>query len=317
MMSTPTLSLLIPAYNAAAYLPRLLESARAQTVPFDEIWVYDDCSTDNTAEVAVALGAKVLRGDINKGCSAGKDALARLVETDWIHFHDADDELMPNFVSLAHKWIKENRFDVVLFDYEYVDFETKELLATRRFDRAKLENDPKAYAILEQINAICGLYRRSAYLAADGYDLDPKVLYNEDVAFHIRLAFSGLTFSAESEVSIRNYRFSNSMSVSNYRKCGDAHYHVMLKTLQLDADKAYRKLVAIKLWNATAVLASCNSWQNAFGAAELAANYAPPPKDATNSVFRLLASINPKLAVSFREYWIRATKPTLRPFLKS
>jgi glycosyltransferase involved in cell wall biosynthesis len=314
-MSTSTLSLLIPAYNAAAYLPTLLASARAQTIPFDEIWVYDDCSTDNTSEVAEAHGAKVLRGDVNKGCSAGKDALARLVETDWMHFHDADDELMPNFVSLAHKWIKDNRYDVVLFDYEYVDFETKELLAKRRFDREKLESDPKAYAILEQINAICGLYRRSAYLTAGGYDLDPHVLYNEDVAFHIRLAFAGLTFSAESEVSIRNYRFSNSMSVSNYRKCADAHYHVLLKALQLDACEAYRKQVAFKLWNATAVLASCNSWQNAFGAAELAARYAPPPKQTTNSVFRLLASINPKWAVSFRENWIRVTKPSLRPFL--
>ncbi|MFM7345025.1 MAG: glycosyltransferase, partial [Tagaea sp.] len=48
----------IPAYNAAKYLPRLLASAKAQTEPFDEICVYDDCSTDETGTVAAALGMK-------------------------------------------------------------------------------------------------------------------------------------------------------------------------------------------------------------------------------------------------------------------
>jgi len=38
----PSLALCVPAYNAAAFLQRLLESANAQTVPFDEVLVYDE-----------------------------------------------------------------------------------------------------------------------------------------------------------------------------------------------------------------------------------------------------------------------------------
>ena len=59
---SPTIALLIPAHNAESFLPRLLRSAHAQREPFDEIWVYDDCSTDNTALVAEGFGARVLRG---------------------------------------------------------------------------------------------------------------------------------------------------------------------------------------------------------------------------------------------------------------
>ena len=70
--------MLIPAYNAAAYLPRLLESAARQTERFDEIWVYDDCSKDETAEIAESYGARVVRGAVNRGCSHGKNALASL-----------------------------------------------------------------------------------------------------------------------------------------------------------------------------------------------------------------------------------------------
>lgn len=188
MRSKPSIALLIPAYNAASFLPRLLTSAQAQTDPFDEIWVYDDCSTDETAEIASHFGAKVMRGDLNRGCSVAKNALAKHVATDWIHFHDADDELLPNFVQLAGKWMAEDRHDVILFDYEWRVHGSGRLIGTRHFDRHELAVDSRSYAIREQINPFCGLYRRSSYSRAGGYDEDPLVLYNEDVAFHIRLA---------------------------------------------------------------------------------------------------------------------------------
>src|SRR5690348_347154 len=86
----PTLALCIPAYNAGRYLPRLLRAAHAQEgPPFDEILVYDDCSTDDTAAIAGAYGATVIRGDVNRGCSFGKNQLAQRAVSDWIHFIDA------------------------------------------------------------------------------------------------------------------------------------------------------------------------------------------------------------------------------------
>src|SRR3712207_6350869 len=100
-MDKPTLALCIPAYNAANYLPRLLKSAQNQIVPFDEILVYNDCSKDTTAQVAMQYGAKVVEGDINRGCSFGKNKLAQVTSCSWIHFHDADDELLPTFTTLA------------------------------------------------------------------------------------------------------------------------------------------------------------------------------------------------------------------------
>src|SRR6202030_2278993 len=109
------------AYNASAHLPRLLASAAAQSEPFDEIWVYDDASGDDTAGVAERLGARVVRGAVNKGCSVGKNVLASQTAATWVHFHDADDELLPNFVTLARRWMADGRHDVVLFPYEERD----------------------------------------------------------------------------------------------------------------------------------------------------------------------------------------------------
>lgn len=312
-MSGPqTIALLIPAWNAAAWLPRLLASAQAQTHPFDAIWVYDDCSTDDTAAVAKAHGATVLRGAVNRGCSAGKNALAAQVDADWLHFHDADDALLPNFVELARGWIDRGAPDVVLFDYEYRDNDTGELLARRRFDHAALTADPRGYAISEQINAICGLYRRSAYLAAGGYDEDPAVLFNEDVAFHIKLAFAGLTFGAENEVSIINYRIGGSMSGANQHNCLLAHHEVMQRTLARHDAAPFRTDIAAKLWAVAGRLAAYGDWTAADRAAQTAAAIAPPDAAAGSALFRALAQVSPALALRTRERWVRLTRPGLR-----
>ena len=57
-------TVLIPAYNEAASVGDTIDSLRNQTIPPAEIIVIDDCSTDNTAEVARAHGATVVSASI-------------------------------------------------------------------------------------------------------------------------------------------------------------------------------------------------------------------------------------------------------------
>jgi glycosyltransferase involved in cell wall biosynthesis len=312
MTSRPTLALLIPAYNAEGYLPRLLESAERQTERFDEIWVYDDCSNDKTAEIAEGYGMRVVRGAVNRGCTHGKNALAALTTADWLHFHDADDELYPNFVTLARRWMADARFDVILFPYEERDDATGELIAYRVFAADDVSTDARSYAIRNQINPFCGLYRREAYMRAGGYDEDPLVLYNEDVAMHIRLAFAGLTFATESEISIVNHRRLNSMSAGNRLKCLQAHYNVMRKTAAVEGADRYAAEIARKLWVAVGGLAAELDWRTADQAATLAMQLAGPSAAPSGQLFKALCHFSPHLALRIREGLIRALKPRLR-----
>lgn len=310
-----TLALCIPAYNAALYLPRLLHSAHNQTIPFDEILIYNDCSTDDTVKVAESLGAKVITGDVNRGCSYGKNHLASITTCDWIHFHDADDELLSNFTTLAHKWMSHvSDPDVVLFDYEYRENDGNELISVTHFDDLALQKDPIRYSILHQINPFCGLYKTKRLLEVGVYDLNPEILYNEDVAFHCKLAIAGFAFRSENEISIVNYRIGNSMSASNQLKCSQAHYQVM----KLNAERVgntYPKEIAQKLWYSAVGLAALNDWITCKKASSLAQGLNRKAPKNENLIVRLASYFDFYLTIKFREIIIRTIKPKLRNYL--
>jgi len=308
-----SLALCIPAYNAAWCLPRLLTSAQNQYIKFDEILVYNDCSSDNTHEIALKYGAVVIDGNVNRGCSFGKNKLAEMVKSEWIHFHDADDELLPNFTSLAHKWMdREECPEVVLFNYEYRDHITNEFISLRKFDKHKLETDPIKYAIAEQINPFCGLYNKTAFLNAGGYDLDPKVLYNEDCALHISLALHHLRFSCEDEISIINYRINNSMSQTNKEKCFLAQFYLMEKTA-LNAPSIYNHEIAVRFGEIATNLASINNWEKTKASLLFAKKLGLNSISANNNIlFNVVSKFSPLAAFWIREKMIRLLKPALR-----
>jgi glycosyltransferase involved in cell wall biosynthesis len=86
-------SVIIPCYKHAQYLPRAIESALAQTYPRVEIIVVDDGSPDDTADVALRYadrGVKLVRQS-NAGLSAARNAGVRAASAEWLLFLDADD----------------------------------------------------------------------------------------------------------------------------------------------------------------------------------------------------------------------------------
>jgi len=88
------ISIILPAKNEADALGALLPRMHAQ-LPDAEIIVVDDGSTDNTASVAEAAGAKVLRHPYSLGNGAAVKAGARSASGDVFIFLDADGQHDP------------------------------------------------------------------------------------------------------------------------------------------------------------------------------------------------------------------------------
>jgi biofilm PGA synthesis N-glycosyltransferase PgaC len=91
--------MLVPAFNEASSIADTIISLQNQSRPPESIIVIDDFSTDATGEIALALGATVVRPPRNTGSKAGAQNFALpLVRTEFCMAIDADTVLAPDSV---------------------------------------------------------------------------------------------------------------------------------------------------------------------------------------------------------------------------
>jgi glycosyltransferase involved in cell wall biosynthesis len=100
--ASPTVSVLIPAYNAERYVGETLESVLRQTHQSLEVIVVDDGSRDRTAEVVRGIRDPRIRlvQQENKGQSAAINKAVSLASGDFIQYLDSDDVLDPEKIRL-------------------------------------------------------------------------------------------------------------------------------------------------------------------------------------------------------------------------
>lgn len=93
-----TTTAVIPVHNRADLLERLLFSARAQTVPFAEILVIDNGSTDNAPALATSLGCRVISMGGNAGFARAVNAGWKAAAQGCIAILNSDVELDPHWL---------------------------------------------------------------------------------------------------------------------------------------------------------------------------------------------------------------------------
>lgn len=97
----PLVTVVIPGYNQAHTIDLCVRSAKDQVCPGIEIIAVDDGSTDATAAVAAAAGARVLRLPGNQGPSAARNLGAAHAKGEILFFLDADVALAPGSLAAA------------------------------------------------------------------------------------------------------------------------------------------------------------------------------------------------------------------------
>lgn len=91
-MPPPSVSVVIPAYNAARTIATTLEAVFAQTRPPLEVIVVDDGSKDDTRRVLEPFSSRArLIFQPNSGVSAARNRAVDEAQGDWVAFCDADD----------------------------------------------------------------------------------------------------------------------------------------------------------------------------------------------------------------------------------
>lgn len=105
-------SIIIPSYNARAYVREAVDSALAQTYPAVEIIVIDDGSTDDTKSVLspyVEAQKITYLHQENKGLASARNVGIRATHGDFIAFLDSDDIFLPEKIAAQVNILQEHR----------------------------------------------------------------------------------------------------------------------------------------------------------------------------------------------------------------
>lgn len=94
------ISVIIPAYNAAATIGRLVNKILSETRVAIELIVVDDGSTDGTGNVTRQIhdDRLILIEQANQGVYAARNAALALHKGGWVIFLDADDDIVDGFI---------------------------------------------------------------------------------------------------------------------------------------------------------------------------------------------------------------------------
>jgi glycosyltransferase involved in cell wall biosynthesis len=211
-------SLVVPAYNEARYLPRLLDSVEAARSTYRggpsqvEVIVGDNASTDGTAAIARARGCRVARVE-KRAIAAARNGGAALATGEVLGFVDADSRVHPATF---------DRIDEVLQPRVVAG-------ATGVRPERWSPGFAAAWALLIPFVVLTGMdtgvvfCRRCDFEAVGGYD--EGLLFGEDVDFLVRLRRLGRSRGQ------RLARMPGAKTIASVRKFdehGDWHYLTMM-----------------------------------------------------------------------------------------
>jgi len=122
-LDAPTISVVIPAWNAAETIERCLGSVLAWDAPSFEVIVVDDGSTDRTREIVAGMLASDDRGslvvlDSNTGPAAARNAGAHRARGTYLLFLDSDTTVLPDTLPRFAQSVNRDRAVVGIYDAE-------------------------------------------------------------------------------------------------------------------------------------------------------------------------------------------------------
>ena len=192
-MNKPLISILLPIYNAEAFLEKTLSSLTSQTFTNFELIAINDGSTDGSLKIVEEIAKTDSRIFIynqpNSGLIETLNRGLKLANCELIARADADDIYHPERLELQYRRMNE-RPEIVLLGARTVKIDGKGRTLYQEF-QPTIKTD-----ILDSLAGGFGviphpvaMYRKSAVIQAGGYS--PKAKYCEDVDLWIRLSEIG------------------------------------------------------------------------------------------------------------------------------
>lgn len=247
-------SIVLPSYNGARFLAQSLESIINQTFTDWELIIVDDCSTDNTYEIAKSYTDKdpritVIHNETNKKLPASLNVGFAHARGKYFTWTSDDNVAKPNWLSVLVDYLDKNPdVDMVSADMDYID-ENGNLFFNPRHKRnifalPYISNVGAAFMYRRAIAEKIGGYDESAFCAED-YDywcriaLSGNLAYIPDNIYQYRIQSNSLTSLYDKKVKEKVARVQNKYR-QNFIEKFDLNYYSRMKLEYLSYGHKYK-----------------------------------------------------------------------------
>jgi GT2 family glycosyltransferase len=210
----PSVSILIPCFNAERWVAQAIHSALDQTHEDKEVIVVDDGSTDGSLDVIKSFGNQIRwETGSNRGGNVARNRLLHLATGDWLQYLDADDYLLPQKVAAQVSHLKSNHdADVIFSSALFEEWSSKGEPKPLQFSPIPEPHDPWILLARWRLPQTGGsLWRKQALLACGKWDEALPCCQEHDL--YLRLLKSGARFVHFGE-SHAVYRYWPGLTVS-------------------------------------------------------------------------------------------------------
>lgn len=183
-----TISVIVPAYNAAEYLPACLDGIAAAGLPSDCVVVVDDGSTDDTPAIARAAGARLVQLPGNTGAGLARNAGVAEANGDILLFVDADVVLAPDAPEVLREFFKSHPDYAAVFgayDDDPADPSPVSRIRNLLHRWVHVTNAGEAFTFWTG----CGAVRAADFRAIGGFSPDHRLM--EDIHLGMALTAAG------------------------------------------------------------------------------------------------------------------------------
>lgn len=116
-------SIVVPIYNAGAFLENTIKSILNQTYNNWELLLIDDCSEDNSSDICLFYQNQdkrisLMKNEFNLGSAATRNRGLKVATGKYIVFVDSDDTIEPNYLECLYKNIDKYNVDIVWCNYK-------------------------------------------------------------------------------------------------------------------------------------------------------------------------------------------------------
>lgn len=221
----PLISVIVPIYNVASYLPQCIESLQQQSYSPLEIILIDDGSTDNSGDIAERYAKKDQRINVfhkdNGGLSDARNYGIRRANGDYFIFVDSDDYVSSEYVYHLYRLLSSTH--ALIAATGIVSFIDGNTIRNKKTSMQKHNAMPTVFSVQEALENMLYIRRVAPNAFAKIYD---KRLFNEimfpvgklyeDIATIAKLIDKAGAFACTSEADYYYRIRDNSIRTSSF-----------------------------------------------------------------------------------------------------